>query len=64
MASLIRYRSPEVILGAGYDTSADVWSLACVLFEAATGDLLFSPKEGATWSRDEDHLALMNTDDL
>ena len=60
MASLIRYRSPEVILGAGYDTSADVWSLACVLFEAATGDLLFSPKEGATWSRDEDHLALMS----
>ena len=41
-----QYRSPEVILGAGYDTAADMWSLACVLFEAATGDLLFSPKAG------------------
>ena len=54
-----QYRCPEVILGAGYDISADVWSIACVLFEAATGDLLFSPKAGATWSRDEDHLALI-----
>ena len=54
-----QYRSPEVILGAGYDTSADLWSLACVLFKAATGDLLFSPKAGGAWSRDEDHLAQM-----
>lgn len=54
-----QYRSPEVIVGAGYDTSADLWSLACVLFEAATGDLLFNPKAGNAWSRDEDHLALM-----
>ena len=44
-----QYRCPEVILGAGYDTSADLWSLACVLFEAATGDLLFNPKSGKTW---------------
>ena len=27
--------------------------------EAATGDLLFAPKAGQTWSRDEDHLALI-----
>ena len=54
-----QYRCPEVILGAGYDISADMWSLACVLFEAASGDLLFSPKAGASWSRDEDHLALI-----
>ena len=54
-----QYRCPEVILGAGYDTSADMWSVACVLFEAATGDMLFSPKAGQTWSRDEDHMALL-----
>ena len=26
-----QYRSPEVIAGAGYDTSADIWSLACMV---------------------------------
>ena len=33
-----QYRCPEVIIGAGYDTSADMWSAACVFFEAATGE--------------------------
>ena len=28
-----QYRSLEVILGAGYSTSADIWSLACMAFE-------------------------------
>jgi serine/threonine-protein kinase SRPK3 len=32
-----QYRSPEVIVGQGYDTSTDLWSLACMLFELATG---------------------------
>ena len=53
-----QYRCPEVIIDSGYDTPADMWSLACVLFEAATGDLLFDPRSGKTFSRDEDHLAL------
>ena len=35
-----QYRCPEVIVGAKYDTSADIWSLACLIFELATGDLL------------------------
>lgn len=54
-----QYRCPEVILGQGYDTASDVWSAACVVFEAVTGDVLFTPKAGKQWSRDEDHLALM-----
>lgn len=53
-----QYRCPEVITGMGYDTSSDIWSVACVLFEAATGDVLFNPRSGATWSRDDDHLAM------
>uniref|UniRef100_A0A915ERJ9 non-specific serine/threonine protein kinase n=1 Tax=Ditylenchus dipsaci TaxID=166011 RepID=A0A915ERJ9_9BILA len=53
-----QYRSPEVILAAGYGTSADIWSTACMAFELATGDYLFEPKSGASYSKDEDHLAL------
>jgi hypothetical protein len=52
-----QYRSIEVILGAGYNTSADIWSLACMAFELATGDYLFEPHSGENYSRDEDHIA-------
>lgn len=52
-----QYRSPEVLLRAGYGTSADVWSTACMAFELATGDYLFEPHAGEHYSRDEDHLA-------
>ena len=101
-----QYRSPEVIVGQGYDTSTDLWSFACMIFELVTGvyqsdvvavnvlvfkhshldhndvvwkplmcvchrvithvgcvagDLLFDPREARdrSYSRDEDHLALM-----
>ncbi|OIT32362.1 PREDICTED: serine/threonine-protein kinase spk-1-like [Nicotiana attenuata] len=54
-----QYRCPEVILGSKYSTSADLWSLACICFELATGDVLFDPHSGDNYDRDEDHLALM-----
>ena len=54
-----QYRSPEVILGAKYGASCDIWSLACVIFELVTGDVLFDPRSGETHERDDDHLALM-----
>lgn len=53
-----QYRSPEVILGAGYGPSADMWSFACMIFELVTGDYLFDPKTTEEYARDEDHLAL------
>jgi len=55
-----QYRSPETILNAGYDCSADVWSLACMIFELITGDYLFDPKASEEYPRDEDHLALFS----
>ncbi|CAB3408795.1 unnamed protein product [Caenorhabditis bovis] len=35
------YRAPEVFLGLGFDSKADVWSYGCVLSEMYTGELLF-----------------------
>lgn len=54
-----QYRSPEVIIGALWDETADLWSAACMFFELLTGDFLFDPRKSEDWCRDEDHLALM-----
>ena len=35
------YRSPEVIFGNYYNTSIDMWSFGCILFELFTGTVLF-----------------------
>jgi serine/threonine-protein kinase SRPK3 len=52
------YRSPEVIIGTGYDTATDMWSLACLIFELITGDYLFDPTRGSTaFTKDQDHVA-------
>eukprot|EP00392_Amoebophrya_sp_AT5.2_P004223 g4231.t1 len=54
-----QYRAPEVLTGAEYDTSTDLWSSACMFFELLTGDFLFDPKSSQSWSTDEDQLALV-----
>ncbi|TFJ87661.1 hypothetical protein NSK_001011 [Nannochloropsis salina CCMP1776] len=54
-----QYRSPEVLIGSKYGTSADIWSMACLIFELMTGDLLFNPRAGENYGRNEDHLAQM-----
>ena len=54
-----QYRSPEVIIGADYNTSADIWSFACTIFEMVTGDFLFEPRKGDSYDKDDDHLAQM-----
>jgi serine/threonine protein kinase len=52
-----QYRSPEVILGVNYDTSSDLWSFACMIFELITGDFLFEPRKGESYNKNDDHLA-------
>jgi serine/threonine-protein kinase SRPK3 len=52
-----QYRSPEVIIGAGYGTSADIWSFACMIFELITGEFLFEPRKSQSYGKDDDHIA-------
>jgi serine/threonine protein kinase len=54
-----QYRSPETIIGVPYGTSADIWSLGCMVFELLTGDFAFEPKKGENYDKDDDHLAQM-----
>ncbi|CAI6707585.1 AAC_HP2_G0041880.mRNA.1.CDS.1 [Saccharomyces cerevisiae] len=51
------YRSPEVLLGAPWGCGADIWSTACLIFEFITGDFLFEPDEGHSYTKDDDHIA-------
>lgn len=53
-----QYRAPEVILQyKSWGALADVWLFGCLLFELLTGDYLFDPRDGQTFTRDDDHLA-------
>ncbi|KAG5477034.1 hypothetical protein LSCM1_05372 [Leishmania martiniquensis] len=47
------YRSPEVLLGFGWSTSADIFSLGCMIPELLTGECLFMPNHTM------EHLAMM-----
>ena len=58
-----QYRSPEVILGINYNETADIWSLACMIFEMMTGDFLFSPSKHQNYSKSDNHLALVGLRD-
>ncbi|XP_033171658.1 SRSF protein kinase 3-like isoform X2 [Drosophila mauritiana] len=52
------YRALEVILGAEYSETVDIWSVACLLWELATKNYLFDiqSKRGKD-GKDEAHLA-------
>ncbi len=47
----------KTILGIYYNTTADVWSFACMMFEMLTGDFLFEPRKGPNYGKDDDHIA-------
>ncbi|XP_015203838.2 SRSF protein kinase 3 isoform X1 [Lepisosteus oculatus] len=48
-----QYRSLEVLIGSDYGPPADIWSTACMAFELVTGDSLFEPRAGKTYSVEE-----------
>ncbi|KAI3403673.2 SKY1 [Candida oxycetoniae] len=52
-----QYRSPEVLLGYHWGCSSDLWSFAALIFELLTGDYLFDPRDGKSYSKDDDHIA-------
>lgn len=52
-----QYRSPEVLLGANWGASTDIWSMGCLVFELLTGNYLFYPHTGKSYSKDDDHIA-------
>lgn len=57
-ASSLPLRLPtQVILGASYSDSADMWSLACMVFELVTGDYLFHPLGDGERDKDVQQLA-------
>ncbi|KAF9232701.1 hypothetical protein BU15DRAFT_54726, partial [Melanogaster broomeanus] len=51
--------APEILLGCGWDASANIWNLGCLIFEFLTGSWLFVPWAGATWTAEAYHLANM-----
>ncbi|KAJ7693661.1 kinase-like domain-containing protein [Mycena rosella] len=54
-----QYRSPEAIIGRkDWGTRADMWSVACLVFELLTAEFLFDPQgQGELFSKDDDHMA-------
>lgn len=54
-----QYRSPEAITGRNdWGDTADIWSLACVVFELLTAEYLFDPQsQGELFGKDDDHCA-------
>ncbi|MCO5572222.1 hypothetical protein L7F22_025974 [Adiantum nelumboides] len=53
VVSTRHYRAPEVILGSGWSYPCDIWSVACILVELCSGEVLFQTHENL------EHLAMM-----
>jgi serine/threonine-protein kinase SRPK3 len=54
-----QYRAPEAVIGRkDWSTRADIWSVACVIFELLTAEYLFDPQgQGQLFTKDDDHMA-------
>ncbi|CAA7263796.1 unnamed protein product [Cyclocybe aegerita] len=50
-------RPPEVLLGCTWDVKVDIWNVGCIIFELLTGQRLFKPRAGPSWSSEQYHMA-------
>jgi len=48
------YRAPEVLLNLDWSYASDLWAVGCILLEAYTGSVVFSPKT------DFEHLGMLD----
>ncbi|KAJ6470067.1 kinase-like protein [Mycena vitilis] len=58
----VALRSPEVLIGAPWDTNTDIWNFGCLMFEFARGAVLFDPSwqnEESGMDHTQTHLAQM-----
>ena len=51
-----KYLPPEIILNSDYNETIDIWTLACIIFELATGEPLFDAESDANFSQKENHI--------
>lgn len=50
------YRAPEIILQYDLSERCDMWSVGCMMYELATGEILFDPHRQPGFSTDRHHL--------
>ncbi|KAJ7666240.1 kinase-like protein [Mycena polygramma] len=62
MIQPVALRSPEVLIGAPWDTKTDIWNFGCVMYEFARGAVLFDPSwqnKETGMDRTQTHLSQM-----
>lgn len=53
------YRAPEIILGYEFNTTCDIWSVGCIVYELLTGEILFDSEKHKRFGRNRHHLLTM-----
>ena len=48
-----QYLPPEIILNYDFNETIDIWALACIIFELATNEPLFTIKKDSNFSKNE-----------
>ena len=51
-----KYLPPEIILNSDYNETIDIWAVACIIFELATGEPLFNAEKDTNFTEKENHL--------